>query len=170
MSSAVMLSIRPEWCELIASGEKTVEVRKTRPKIPTPFKCYIYCTQFKYGEILCFPQYKTGKVIGEFVCDDIHAYPQGTIPTDFALSDMRMKGSQFHKYRGDGTAYGWLISELDIYEKPMELSEFVRVGWQETFDEWEHYSIAGVYTGPNPNVDDWRITSPPQSWCYVEEI
>lgn len=46
MSKAVMLSIRPEWCEKIASGEKTIEVRKTRPKkLKNPFKCYIYCTQ-----------------------------------------------------------------------------------------------------------------------------
>ena len=42
--SAIMISIRPEWCEKIASGKKTVEVRKTRPKIDPPFKCYIYCT------------------------------------------------------------------------------------------------------------------------------
>ena len=45
MSKAVMLSIRPKWVEKIASGEKTIEVRKTRPKLETPFKCYIYCTQ-----------------------------------------------------------------------------------------------------------------------------
>lgn len=42
---SVMLSINPIWCELIASGRKTIEVRKTRPKLETPFKCYIYCTQ-----------------------------------------------------------------------------------------------------------------------------
>lgn len=44
MSKAVMLSVRPKWCEKIASGEKTIEVRKTRPKMETPFKAYIYCT------------------------------------------------------------------------------------------------------------------------------
>jgi hypothetical protein len=38
MSKAVMLSIRPKWVEKIASGEKTIEVRKTRPKLPTPFR------------------------------------------------------------------------------------------------------------------------------------
>lgn len=32
MSKAVMISIRPKWCEKIARGEKTIEVRKTRPK------------------------------------------------------------------------------------------------------------------------------------------
>lgn len=45
MRLAVMISIRPKWCEKICSGEKTIEVRKTRPKLETPFKCYIYCTQ-----------------------------------------------------------------------------------------------------------------------------
>lgn len=40
---AVLINIRPKWCEKIASGEKTIEVRKTKPKLLTPFKCYIYC-------------------------------------------------------------------------------------------------------------------------------
>ena len=41
---SVLISIQPKWCELIASGKKTVEVRKSRPKLETPFKVYIYCT------------------------------------------------------------------------------------------------------------------------------
>ena len=96
--SAVMLSINPKWCELIANGIKTVEVRKTRPKIETPFKCYIYCTKPKmitkyvfrpedYPEYMrpekpvfckttdgsspfCSEVNGTGTVIGEFVCDN----------------------------------------------------------------------------------------------------
>lgn len=44
---AVLISIRPKWVEKIVSGEKTLEVRKTRPKLETPFKCYIYCTGVK---------------------------------------------------------------------------------------------------------------------------
>ena len=43
--NAVLISIRPKWCEKIISGEKTIEVRKTRPKLATPFKCHIYCTR-----------------------------------------------------------------------------------------------------------------------------
>ena len=44
MAKAVLISIRPKWCEKIANGEKTVDVRKTKPYLETPFKCYIYCT------------------------------------------------------------------------------------------------------------------------------
>ena len=94
-----MISIKPKWCELIASGKKTIEIRKTRPKIETPFKCYIYCT--KSGRPLVWgspaPYYNTdqvltqtygysredaekifgcwnGKVIGDFVCDEISKF------------------------------------------------------------------------------------------------
>ena len=107
MSKAVMLSIRPKWCEKICGGEKTIEVRKTRPKLETPFKCYIYCTKAKerligilkdgdenYGETyhgkpvfiklddgsVCDMWGKRQKVIGEFVCDRIS--PLHNICTD----------------------------------------------------------------------------------------
>lgn len=33
MSKAVLISIRLNWCEKIASGEKTIEVRKTRQSV-----------------------------------------------------------------------------------------------------------------------------------------
>ena len=96
---AVLLSVRPKWCELIANGKKTIEVRKTKPKIKPPFKCYIYCTKPKMITKYVFkpedyPEYMrpekpvfckvpdgsspycsvvngNGKVIGEFVCDVI---------------------------------------------------------------------------------------------------
>ena len=42
---AILLSIRPEWADKILTGEKTMEVRKTRPRLETPFKCYIYATK-----------------------------------------------------------------------------------------------------------------------------
>ena len=46
---AVLLSIRPEWCNLILQGKKTMEVRKNYPKHlygkGKPFKAYIYCTK-----------------------------------------------------------------------------------------------------------------------------
>lgn len=46
---SVLASIKPEYCKLIASGQKTVEIRKTRPKIDTLFRCYIYETMASYA-------------------------------------------------------------------------------------------------------------------------
>lgn len=37
MSKAVLISIKPKWCDLIRRGRKTVEVRKTCPKLELPF-------------------------------------------------------------------------------------------------------------------------------------
>ena len=87
MSKAVLISIQPKWCELIASGKKTIEVRKTKPKLETPFKCYIYCTQGKgHNDILwCsgvigkMSDKSNGKVIGEFTCDVIYQYSNANI-------------------------------------------------------------------------------------------
>ena len=41
---SILISVQPIWCEPIANRKKPLEIRKTKPKIPTPFKCYIYCT------------------------------------------------------------------------------------------------------------------------------
>lgn len=96
MSKAVMLSVRPKWCEKIASGEKTVEVRKNRPKLETPFKCYIYCTLqgcnefFRVdlgGDVAKWNRGKwadrKGNVIGEFTCDRIFEIGKRGIPENF---------------------------------------------------------------------------------------
>ena len=138
MSKAVLISIRQEWCEKIINGRKTIEVRKTRPKMDTPFKCYIY----KCGN---------GKVIGEFLCDQIiNINGAGRIPSDAARPTC-IEPAELHQYLGAATGFGWHISNLRIYDTPRELREFN--GLQETRFGWE----------PVP------ITRPPQSWRYVEE-
>ena len=99
----VLISIQPKWCELIASGKKTIEVRKNRPKLDTPFKCYIYCTKSKplignyEGHIYFmdegdFDYYNkntifkcNSKVIGEFVCDEILDYKLADVNTDVGV-------------------------------------------------------------------------------------
>ena len=40
---AIMISIKPEWCEKICNYKKTIEIRKTMPKCELPIKVYIYC-------------------------------------------------------------------------------------------------------------------------------
>ena len=42
MMDCVLISIKPEWVELILSGKKTIEVRKGLPNLKQPFKVYIY--------------------------------------------------------------------------------------------------------------------------------
>ena len=158
---SVLISIKPRWCGLIARGEKTIEVRKTKPTIDTPFKCYIYKTT-------------TDKVIGEFVCDRVQSYyceftdggcyegissvfvddegdefvyiewsNEGDLPYENTnlYTESCVRYDELKKYIGLGFKknYGWHISDLKIYDKPKELSEF-------------------------------GMKRPPQSWCYVDEV
>lgn len=164
MSKAVILSIRPKWVEKIASGEKTIEVRKTRPKMNTPFKCYIYCTLPKYphedfiATDYPMPQFYGGKVIGEFTCERIAliAYDGGELSstTNAAFSPATcLTQSEIIAYIGDeGRCYGWHMSNLRIYDTPRELSEFT--------------GLRDTRFGAAP----YDIKRAPQSWCYVEEV
>lgn len=193
----VLLSIKPKYCELIASGKKTIEVRKTRPKIETPFKCYIYCTlpkeRFSIGQgnyacrdnlYLCDNKVKfgegfedignettslNGKVIGEFVCDYITAYPyeplnDGEHYMPFGdLEKTCLDGFEIYDYLGTEDGYGWHISDLIIYNKPKKLNEFKK------YNRKCWYADLGLAKRDCPECQNKEcfLTRPPQSWCYV---
>lgn len=181
---SVILSIQPKWCELIASGKKTIEVRKTRPQIETPFKCYIYCTKDtkkhyyidEYGDrqVELIPT----KIIGEFVCDRVYKIEnKGNgfyIDNNIALTNRVARGSclQFNdlrNYFGNKDGYGWHISDLKIYDKPKELGEFKREGFM-TEEQW----LYSLYPNTHCHYEAWakrfELTRPPQSWMFCEVL
>ena len=121
MCKAVMLSIRPKWCELIASGEKTIEVRKTKLKLEMPFKCYIYCTQSGVARGAFGEQ---GKVIGEFVCEQIKDY--GIVRPEIygEYAGTGLSAAEMAAYSAGRPVYGWHISNLRIYDTPRELTAY----------------------------------------------
>lgn len=170
---SVLISIHPKWCDLIASGNKTIEVRKTRPKIETPFKCYIYETKARSdmptfidedGHVLYTGR---GQVIGEFVCDGVYKN------MSYDCENSCVSVSELKEYANGKPLYGWHISDLKIYDKPRELSEFYRVC---DFDKCDNCPHLYVENTPS-SYETWcefdekiPITRPPQSWCYVEEV
>ena len=166
MSKAVLLSIRPDWVKKIASGDKTVEVRKTRPRIDTPFKCYIYCTQaspynpcvplhYRRKNSTVYDSFFTARVIGEFMCDEVAHLDMDSIGLgryeenafyhyiDSIDGDSEwntcLTREEVMEYTNGKRPYGWHISDLVIYDKPKKLEEF-------------------------------NLTRAPQSWQYVEEL
>lgn len=192
---AVLISIRPKWLEKIASGEKTIEVRKTRPKMGTPFRCYIYCTrngqdhdklwvlnkqtQKEYDGLVavcanlreCQEHHflGNGKVIGEFTCSrvtDIFANGRFWLNED----DVRhtcLTADEIRTYaNGANRLYGWRISDLKIYDKPLPLN---------AFKKWNRdcaYSDLGYAIPDCDKCTDSGcfVQKPPQSWCFVEEL
>lgn len=190
---SVLISTRPEWCEKIfrkigtdKNGkpiyEKTIEVRKTKPSIPTPFKCYIYCckakSQWRYsnyegayenskGEIVYAQQH----VIGEFICDKVSTYPRnykfGYEISENEFNETALTAEQFVDYGNGGTLYGWHISDVKIYDKPKELKDFLlpcggKICWG--------CNLLKVKGAECINRGKRYATRPPQSWCYVQEL
>lgn len=160
---AVLISIRPKWCAKIASGDKSIEVRKTRPKLQTPFKCYIYCTMdHPYISVSCGKldklNYRTntvgrcnGKVIGESTCDRIYELaPLNRAPDDVEKQACLTREEIVNYLKGTG--YGWHISDLRIYDEARDLSRFT--------------GLRDTRFGAAP----YDIKRAPQSWCYVEEV
>lgn len=191
---SVLISVKPKWCELIASGKKTIEVRKTRPKIDTPFKCYIYETKAANknklivdfdGDLPTKYTRGSGKVIGEFVCDRIDRIQKRGIDDNFdycylslnvfgnddieiGITDIKkscISKKELNEYGKNAFClHSWHISDLEIYDEPKELSEF------KLYNSHCYYSDMGLAIPNCENCNTCGVKRPPQSWCYVEAI
>lgn len=198
MSKAVLISIRPKWCEKIVNGNKTIEVRKTRPKLDTPFKCYIYCTIG--GQDLNIPISQerimrdyletgsmkslncplgNGKVIGEFTCDRIYEL------------ETKARGGSYYVKGED-----WLTACEVAQQSCLTLKDMHDYLHAQTGYGW-HITDLRIYDAPRelsefrracPNSwycescamyqenngtcgnESLQLKRAPQSWCYVEEV
>jgi predicted transcriptional regulator len=179
---------------MIASGEKTVEVRKNRPKIKPPFKCYIYCTKHNNEKL----SHWSGKVIGEFVCYGIDHFDsafdewaRSTAPGGSIIDSMgwdkfleimekkaRITRAELEKYfPEDVKAYLWHISDLKIYDTPKELGEFTPFCRHIVDDGECDIRIECYYQRIDYNPDGRvnvcrcgkKLSKAPQSWCYIDD-
>lgn len=157
----VLLSVRPRHFKKIAVGLKGVEARKVWPKVDPPFRCLIYCTK---DEELLYSAYcgfeitdqnqdfvANGKVVAEFVCSQVcwvlaHPAVFDGKPLFFqkAVEDACLTQEEVEQYSGGKDVAGLVISDLQVYDRPKELSEF-------------------SYENGKP------VLRPPQNWCYVKE-
>ena len=194
MAKAVLISIRPEWVEKIANGEKTIEVRKTQPKLEAPFKCYIYCTNVRpflvWGDVFrgdwCTEftrlsgygraeanriwDVSNGHVAGEFICDRVETIKAETEPCgiydgdDDFVVQTRLVDGALWEYGKGATLYGWHISKLEIYDTPKPLSRF------KPWNRECKYNDLGLAIPKCGTCHECAVEKPPQSWCYVEDL
>ena len=190
---AVMISIQPKLVEKIchkigedetgkAIYEKRIEVRKTAPK-EVPFKCYIYETKGQYVKFTHGAHtkygYGRGKVIGEFICNSVdeyhYDYCDGVDIDDDTILETAIDREDINIYAKGKTLYGWHISDLKIYDKPRELSEF-----KKTKELIARTCGMQAMNGLCCAIDHeelcdnikccFKTPCPPQSWCYVEDL
>ncbi len=148
----VLMSTKHRHILDIHSGTKTNELRTKPPKIECPFKVYNYDIESSGG---------CGKVVSEWICDSMETWricmgvPQHLITTGCVSSHEILKYTN-NGYK-DLTAMH--ISNLVIYDTPKELSEFRQCHKCEYYSNCKdgEYSCDGTY----------RLTRPPQNWCYV---
>lgn len=160
----ILIAIRPKWVEKIASGQKTIEVRKTAPK-ETPFKAYIYATRpkkfYKCGavstsdELLWLANGKVemgdgfkfwadgdeyqclnGRIIGEFICDKIDKYT-------------------FSHYEAE-----YRVTHIEQNAMCLNQPELIYYGKGETLYGW-HISELKIYDKPRALSEFYRICKNP---------
>lgn len=164
---AVILSLRPQWCEKIFNGEKTIEVRKTYPKLDRPFIVYVYQTKHKGGKKIVSEVlnsvYGGGKVIGSFVCDRIREIiPLGLRGFKLGaewLKEMCLSKEQLDEYGGLKTLYSWHITEPKLFDKPRDITEFALYGKcaEDCKDRMTCKYFKRTF-----------LKRPPMSWYYIE--
>lgn len=140
--------------------------------------------------------YAQQHIIGEFICDKIYPikaerYDGGStecsrktvftlLPAEehnALLNATQLTNEEIFAYLGgEGKwGYAWHISDLKIYDKPKELSEFYRPCPIENKDcencirygkphKWDFDEKQGLIYCTR------RLSRPPQSWQYVEEM
>lgn len=132
---------------------------------------------------------QNGKVIGEFVCDKIDEYAFHEGLTEFNSMGLpsRIYGSylifaddykamclsydEVKNYGKHKTIYGWHISDLKIYDKPKELSEFYRpCSYSGICYSCNRFRPNGTPNDEPNDFCDGEIIRPPQSYMYVEEL
>lgn len=190
MNKAILISIQPRWCDKIFDGFKNVEFRKTMPKLPLPFKAYVYCTQKRerlldiindgedlYGDIYhgkpifiktdatsqdtsAFINGWCGKVIGEIMVDRMEE-----VTVDYSGEN---PVAVYGGVRLTDMEAGYFLGG------GLTLGEYVKYKGKGKVYGW-HIAETKLYKKP-VDVREYtfvdcldRVKRPPQSWCYVKE-
>ena len=136
----IIISIKPKWCDLIISGKKTWEIRKTRPNIIGPARVFLYKT--KSGKVIAEFTLRECKCIQAWIDSDGEKHLGNTIGIRHCVDDDRLF---YYLYKETKTGkpysagWAWHIEDLIVYEEAKALD---------------------LYFG---------IKQPPMSWCYVRK-
>lgn len=162
---AIMISVKPEWCEKICNYKKTIEIRKTMPKCELPIKVYIYCTGAR--------KYFFHNGIGETL-DDLYRLPKnadydgGKIKFGYS-GELMCCGAEYDK---NNFLNGKVIAEF-VLKKVDKFSVFENGSVQNwncfdleksclTYDEIADYIGYGK-TGYAWHIDDLKIYDEPKN-------
>lgn len=105
---SVLLSLKPEWWERMKTGEKTLEIRRSRPVgVELPVRVIVYATK------------PVGMIVGEFLCGHF-------IRTDKLGGLVRramVPLDELCRYARGEEVFAWTVDDVAEYDRPVELAE-----------------------------------------------
>ena len=169
---AYIYAIRPKRfykCGAVSTSDELLWLANGKIKMGDGFKFWADGDEY---------QCLNGRIIGEFVCDKVYSlsfsrafedydfteiYKDNDSNNYFSLKKICLTQNEIYEYAKGRTLYGWHISDLKIYDKPKELSEF-----RKPFIDYVSPKESKM-VNPKIGISEY-VTCPPQSWIYVEEL
>lgn len=180
---SLLIAIKPKWCAKIMSGEKNIEVRTSKAlanaiqKLINEYGYADICAYCSKSNYLGYISNKyVGNVIFKFRCykvetikvdegDRLKRLWSQTMIEDTLLKCSCLTQAQMYDYLKDKNGFAIHISNLEIFDRPKELSEFYTTKLDEDLTKRFDNSIQlenGTWVKP--------ITKAPQNFCYVEVL
>lgn len=180
----ILASLKPYYYYLIGEKKKNIEVRKTALKnLPQDIAFYMSKDEKSFAKIPKEFQEKYRKHFGKIgmrvVCDEAERFSVGSLRSDdieklACLSYNEMINYFYKPEELDGKTakqgFAWHISNLKIYDKPKELSEFRPICKFEGKDLICNLCPNHEYNGGLFFECRRKVTRPPQSYMRVEEL
>ena len=160
---AILISLRLKWFYKICKKDKTIEIRGTAPRDFNDL-VYIYVCKTNWEKDILevpleerhFYEKCVGRVCSKFTLRKVEEFIQGLNEAEyenlpnFALKDYDYHGledlmekaclndEEINEYAPDLSFYAWHISDLVIFDKPKELSEF---GVKRPPQSWQYVEV-----------------------------
>lgn len=191
------MSIRPQWVENILNLIKLWVIRKKFPKDYVGW-VYVYCTKdgylhlenngkWSYSRNQKYTYVRTGKVVCRFWCDKVEeiddcftmehinneypdTYELGVMEEEQLLKECCLTKEEMNAYyKGAKEPLKAIhINDLEIFDKPKEISEFHKVGYFKRVNEINIVGNPSFAIDYENAVKQYAITRAPQSWFYIE--
>ena len=158
----ILMSIKARHNRNIESGLKKSELRLKPQTCELPFKVLTYESGFDGRH----------KVVNEWICDNITQWRICVgIPAHLPKAAC-VSAEEIREYSGKNykDVSEMRITNLKIYDKPKELSEFFA---KCHIPESKCKCCDNCFWKENGYGEDYavkKLTRPPQSWCYVEGV
>ena len=129
----ILASLKPYYYYLIGERKKIIEVRKSALKdLPQDIAFYMSKDEKSFAKIPKEFQEKYCKHFGKIgmrvVCDKVYEYTFSHHEAEYRVTPVEQKAmclnqSELIQYGEGKTLFGWKISNLKIYDKPILLKE-----------------------------------------------